>query len=51
MTHGLNTTEVVVDITGKQSLDPEGGALVWSRTFGRTGDDVALSVVQTNDDE
>ena len=47
--HGLNTTEVVVDITGKQSLDPMGGALAWSRTYGGTSGDAAYSVVQTGD--
>jgi len=47
--HGLNTTEVVVDITGKQSLDPMSGALGWSRTYGGAYGDVARSVVQTSD--
>jgi hypothetical protein len=47
--HGLNTSEVVVDITGKQSLDPNGGALAWSKTYGGTGWDEAYSVVQTGD--
>ena len=47
--HGLGTTEVVVDITGKQSLDPEGGTLAWSRTYGGTNNEQAQSVVQTGD--
>jgi hypothetical protein len=47
--HGLNTTEVVVDIRGKQSLDPMGGALAWSRTYGGTSSEIAYSVVQTSD--
>src|SRR3989304_6257964 len=47
--HGLNTSEVVVDITGKQSLDPNGGSLAWSKTYGGTSNDYALSVVQTSD--
>jgi hypothetical protein len=47
--HGLNTTEVVVDIAGKRSLDPDGGALAWSRTFGGADYDRAYSVVQTSD--
>ncbi|KPV62804.1 MAG: hypothetical protein AOA66_1203 [Candidatus Bathyarchaeota archaeon BA2] len=59
--HNLNTTDVVVDITGKQSLDPEmnlehqrnlGGTGVnvgWSRTYGGARGDYAWSVVQTGD--
>jgi hypothetical protein len=47
--HGSNTTEVVVDITGKQSLDPMGGAPAWSRTYGGTSYDYAYSLVQTGD--
>jgi hypothetical protein len=47
--HDLNTSEVVVDITGKQSLDPKGGALAWSRTYGRSSYDDAASVIQTDD--
>jgi hypothetical protein len=47
--HGLNTTEVVVDIAGKQSLDPMGGALAWSKTYGGTSADYAYSLVQTGD--
>jgi hypothetical protein len=45
----LNTTNVIVDITGKQSLDANGGALAWSKTYGGTNADYASSVVQTND--
>jgi len=47
--HNLNTTEVVVDLTGKQSLDPMGGALAWSKTYGGASFDWATSVVQTAD--
>jgi len=47
--HDLNTTEVVVDMTGKQSLDPMSGALAWGKTYGGTRDDWALSMVQTSD--
>jgi len=47
--HGLNTTEVIVDISGKQSLDPMGGALEWARKYGGAGGDRAYSVVQTSD--
>ena len=49
LTHGLNTTEVVVDITGKQSLDAADGALAWNRTYGGAEWEVAKSVVQTSD--
>jgi len=47
--HNLNTTNVVVDITGKQSLDPNGGAPTWNKTYGGTSDDRANPVVQTGD--
>ena len=49
LSHGLNTTQVVVDITGKQSLDPEGGTRAWSRTYGGASSDHAWSVIQTVD--
>jgi hypothetical protein len=45
----LNTTEVVVDITGKQSLNVIGGVAAWKRTYGGTSADRAYSVVQTGD--
>jgi len=47
--HGLNTTEVIVDITGKQSLDPMGGSSAWNRTYGGTNFDFVHSIVQTAD--
>jgi len=47
--HNLNTTQLVVDITGKQSLDPMGGALAWKRTYGGTSGDYAHSMIQTRD--
>jgi hypothetical protein len=47
--HDLNTTEVVVDITGKQSLDPMGGAPAWTKIYGGTSDDYCRSVVRTVD--
>jgi len=50
MKHGLNTTQVFVDISGKQSLDAMGGAFAWSKNYGGVGSDVAYSVVQTSDD-
>jgi hypothetical protein len=48
--HELNTTEVVVEITGKRSLNPE-GSLAWSRTYEGPAQyyDYAYSVVQTSD--
>ncbi len=47
--HGLNTTEVVVDITGKESISPEWGALIWNTTFGETDEDCLFSMIQTSD--
>jgi len=47
--HGLNTTEVFVDIAGKQSLDPMGGALAWSEDYGGAAYEEARSLVQTSD--
>ena len=47
--HGLGTTDVIVDLRGKQSQDPEGGALEWNMTYGGPGEDIAYSVVQTDD--
>jgi len=47
--HGLNTTKVFVDITGKQSLDPMSGTPAWNKTYGGTNNEVANSMVQTSD--
>jgi hypothetical protein len=47
--HSLNTTNVVVDVTGKQSLDANGGALAWNKTYGGTNDEGAYPLVQTVD--
>jgi len=47
--HDLNTTQVFVDITGKQSLDPMDGALAWNNTYGGASHDYGYSVVQTGD--
>jgi len=49
LAHNLNTTEVIVDLTGRQSLDPEGGVQEWSRAYGGTGGDIGYSLVQTVD--
>jgi hypothetical protein len=60
VTHDLNTTEVFVDIVGKQSLGGTngehqrnlGGTEVipgWSRTHGGANDEVAYSMIQTDD--
>ncbi len=49
LNHGLNTTDVVVDVSGKVSLDPIGGAIEWTRTYGGASGDYARSVVKTSD--
>ncbi len=49
LNHGLNTTDVVVDVSGKVSLDPMGGAIEWTRTYGGTGSDYAQSLILTDD--
>jgi len=48
LTHGLNTVEVVVDIQGKEILDPM-GATSWNKTFGGASSDWAYSMVGTTD--
>jgi len=47
--HNLNATDVVVDMTGKQSLEAAGGTRAWSAAFGGTGADYAYCVIQTSD--
>ena len=58
ITHNLNSTDIMVDITGKTTLD--GGAHQknlggtgytpgWSSTYGGTGYEYAYSVIQTGD--
>ena len=49
LNHGLNTTDVVVDVSGKVSLDPVGGAIEWTRTYGGASLDYAHSMAQTSD--
>jgi hypothetical protein len=58
LTHNLNTTEVLVDVAGRQSLTDQDHKLFfgsttyvpeWNKTYGGTEGDVALSVVQTSD--
>jgi len=49
LNHGLNTTQVFVDITGKQSLNVATGELGWTRAYGGANIDSAWSVVQTGD--
>jgi hypothetical protein len=49
LNHDLNTTEVVVDITGKQSIAPEEGALAWSRPYGGADWDRTGAMVRTSD--
>jgi hypothetical protein len=47
--HNLNTTDVVVDLVGKQSLNANGGALAWNKTYGGTNNDYGEFVVKTSD--
>jgi hypothetical protein len=58
VTHNLNSTDVIVEIMGKTTLD--GGAhqkyfggtdfvAGWNKTYGGTADDTLSSVIQTND--
>jgi hypothetical protein len=49
ITHNLNTTEVFVDITGRQTFNIPGGALTVNETYGGAGTDIAVSVVETSD--
>jgi hypothetical protein len=45
----LNTTDVFVDITGKDSLSMTYGVPAWNKTYGGTSYDYASSVVHTSD--
>jgi len=56
--HNLNSTDVIVDITGRATIDGgvhqrnlggTGYAPGWNKTYGGTGDDEAWSMIQTND--
>jgi hypothetical protein len=58
ITHGLNSTDIIVDITGKTTINGGvhqrhlGGIEYipgWSKTYGGADHDVAYSVVQTSD--
>lgn len=58
VTHNLNSTDVIVDITGKTTIDGgvhqrhlggTGYILGWWRTYGGTNDDRSYSMVQTSD--
>jgi len=58
VTHNLNSTDIIVDITGKTTIDGGvhqrhlGGSDFmsgWNRTYGGAQMDVSLSVVQTGD--
>jgi hypothetical protein len=47
--HDLNTTEVFVDIRGKQSLDITCGELAWNKTYGDREPDEPRSFIKTTD--
>jgi hypothetical protein len=47
--HGLNTTNVLVEIRGNQGQSIADGALAWNRTYGGTNGDFAFSLAQTTD--
>jgi predicted RNase H-related nuclease YkuK (DUF458 family) len=58
ITHGLNSTDLIVDVQGKTSLSSgphqryyglTGYPTGWSKTYGGTGSDSAWSLVQTGD--
>jgi len=49
LNHGLDTSEVAVDITGKQIFDYTDGPVAFVRTYGGTGSDNGWCVVETGD--
>lgn len=49
LSHNLNTTEVIVDLTGKQSLEPMSGVQEWSKSYGGSNLETAYSMIQTRD--
>ncbi len=57
ITHNLNSTDVIVDITGKTTLDGGvhqrnlglTGYTGWSRTYGGANDDSLFCIIQTGD--
>lgn len=50
LNHDLNTTQVFVDIAGKQMLDYTDGPVALTKTYGGIDDDSCYGMIQTSED-